>query len=483
MLTIHCPRCQTALALDPATITASHGWARCGQCQHVFDAASLGLPTLTPKATAASTAAVDLPTAALAAAAVSSVGAHAPADTPPPAPTPQPQTETTPSEPTASKETADASASDPDAAEPPAQEAPGAARSATASPASADWRGLAVREFDWHSIDLNLGSSTEPARSPQTAPNTVDGPRLDFDEPASNPEDSSDTAMSLINGPVLEDDGLRNSASRAGAQDDALAPAGESDDFPSTRGAADAPEPSADTALDETLPRDESRDPDGPADVATEPDHGALAVADSDADVRPSDPAHDPTDAAASPTDRKSLSGNLLDDDLPPPRPKRALKLLILLALLLALAGQVTYTQRHWLAARYPELKPALQQLCDWAACQLKPWRDVTALDITQSAVVRLADTHFQVDLDIHNQGLTRVEIPQLELSLQDEDGHTWSRRVLPLQVSGNPPELLAHKRYGAQVNWRTDEADASRVKAYQVRLVYDGTSASTPGH
>lgn len=48
MLSVRCPECDTSLALDPQTIRNSLGWARCGHCQHVFDAAQMALPTLAP---------------------------------------------------------------------------------------------------------------------------------------------------------------------------------------------------------------------------------------------------------------------------------------------------------------------------------------------------------------------------------------------------------------------------------------------------
>ena len=49
MLTVSCPSCGTALALDPATLSGSRGWARCGHCQQIFDAAKSALPTLPPQ--------------------------------------------------------------------------------------------------------------------------------------------------------------------------------------------------------------------------------------------------------------------------------------------------------------------------------------------------------------------------------------------------------------------------------------------------
>jgi len=48
MLHVQCPQCDIQLALDPKVINRSLGWARCGACQHVFDAGRAALPTLEP---------------------------------------------------------------------------------------------------------------------------------------------------------------------------------------------------------------------------------------------------------------------------------------------------------------------------------------------------------------------------------------------------------------------------------------------------
>ena len=403
-LTIHCPRCDTALRLDPTHITASRGWARCGQCQHVFDAGQLSLPTLAPS----DDDAVSPP-------------AVATAEVAPSRPQVQPTVPTASAPETVEASlTEQASAADPiDVTAPPAIDQAPADASASAS-ASESTSGPAPEAFAAPSIDLNL--------SPESLRPAIDteGPSRPGPWLASSPEadlnrsDDADPSMgSWLDASPLDDGPV---APTAGPQD-----SGRHE------------------------PREMSRLRNDPTWLAAPPPQVS--------------PHFDPRQAWP---------------DSPAPRPwGRWIGLLIAVALVVVVLAQAAFHQRHHIAARWPQFQGLLASACAQLGCELEAVERIRDLQVAHSAVVRLQNTHFQMDLEVRNDGDLAVRTPQLELSLQDAEGHTWARRLMPLVIVGEPAVLAAHTRYAAQVNWRTSAQDATRVDAYQVRLVYPSSKDS----
>lgn len=401
-LTINCPRCGTALRLEPTHITVSKGWARCGQCQHVFDAGQLSLPTLAPSDE-------------------EDLGPVAPT-----AVVSEPRAQAEPLAPAASggSEHSDALAS----RHPAGAAAPHASRADVAPDPSPLVEPEAVAD------DTSIGdAATGQDASNHPAPggpehrqlDGLDGPGVDWSLMSSGPEAST---LSDRDGPHPE----------LGSWLDAS----PLDDGPTAPGLQDPSwsEPSA----------------------AADPSPEPLWVASTAPQVMPA---------------ARSAWSDLAASK---PRPwGHWLGVLVALALVLTVLGQVAFHQRHHIAARWPQLHPVLAPVCAWLDCQLEAVERIHDLQVAHSAVVRLQNTHFQMDLEVRNDGDLTVRTPQLELSLQDAQGHTWTRRLMPLVIEGAPPVLAAHTRYAAQVNWRTSAQDASRVDAYQVRLVYPSSDPS----
>lgn len=381
MLTIHCPRCDTALALDPASITASHGWARCGHCQHVFDAGQLGLPTLDPRerteTSALATRPVDTKTGTDAGQSPGGIDADA---TPTMAPEPT--------------------------------------------------------HFDWAHIDLGLSSTDDEGLSPN-APTSSDA--LRGEDTSSDAIDPSDEFAPALR---HEDPAWLNELPTQ-----------------ATDTQNHEPEWLADEAATPKLERPARADP---------------LFVDTDAQPQSSAPPHEQAGAPIAAFDQASAT----------PRLRRVWpRVLLGMMLVLAFTAQLLYLQRDWLAARWPVLQPWGERMCAHLGCKLQALRDARHLQVSHSAVVRLPNNRFQMDLELRNDGLTRVATPQLELSLQDAQGHTWARRMVTLHIEGAPVHLAAQQRYSAQISWRTGEADAERLEAYQVRLVHpraDETKAHT---
>lgn len=439
MLTVHCPRCATALMLDPASISDSHGWARCGHCQRVFDAGRLGLPTLDPHAQP--TQARSAPAAA------------------------------TPSAAPSRTDAAQAGAASPEQAEVPIQAEPDhiaaldtaggkSATSARAEPSDASRSDVAsIQAMDLERLET--GDAPDPVSDGPTMLGWPDGPTdidplqgLSVDVPT--PHDGLGLG-SINDSPRANTDPAWSDPRHdrpADAHQDLLAdPVQPHALFDVPLEAPDA-DSASNTPMDPLLstPAQWLNDTGEAApEQASGHDTALLAAA-----VAPADEA----DTPPMPATRSS-------------RRPRLWRSALLLILLLLLAAQAVVLRRDWLAARFPQLEMPLSQMCSVLGCELGAWRDVSELHVTQSAVVRMHDTHFQLDLDIENASLTRVAVPVLELTLKDDQEHVWSRRLLPLVVEGEPPYLSAQSRYKAQVNWRTNEADAPLVQSYAVRLVY----------
>jgi predicted Zn finger-like uncharacterized protein len=118
---------------------------------------------------------------------------------------------------------------------------------------------------------------------------------------------------------------------------------------------------------------------------------------------------------------------------------------LLLLALLLAavLAGQWALHERDRLAAVQPELKPWLVRLCEPLGCQVQPVRDIDAIVIDSSTLVRRLGNFYSFDLVLKNTSSFALAVPALELSLTDTGDAVISRRVfLPEELPGVPTLL-----------------------------------------
>lgn len=402
MLTINCPQCDTALKLDPAAIRVSQGWARCGQCQTVFDAGQLSLPTLDPHA-----------------------ANHDQANPPTTGNTPSDEHRVT-------------------------QMAP------PQTSANEDNQGQPLQS---HS---NARAPTESREDHSDSPIDVLEPSPDhsLDPDAQLPFDVSDAHEITSHPEDVSDASLARSASGAVVapehdterRDAPLEPVWLMDDTSTIAPAPPEPhwvEQTDTPSADDKAPQAHSLS-NHPAEEAS-----PLPITSLDAHVASS---------GVWPQPRRSSS--------------RVLWVLMLIALVVLLLGQLFRWQHDWLAARWPRWQPLVVQACQIAGCDVQNLHDVRQLQIVHSAVVRLHNNQFQMDLELRNNGLTQVATPRLELTLQDAEGHAWARRILNLEIQDKPQILLAGQHLQAAAYWQTSAEDASRVQAYQVRLVY--TSSET---
>jgi hypothetical protein len=128
----------------------------------------------------------------------------------------------------------------------------------------------------------------------------------------------------------------------------------------------------------------------------------------------------------------------------------RAVLGLVALVLALLLAAQVAVHMRDQLAAMYPPLKPALQQLCRPFGCALQPLRQIDSVVIDSSTFNRLGPEAFRLSLTLRNQSGLDVAMPWLELTLTDTGEQPLVRRVLTPEELGAPSATVL----GARSEW-----------------------------
>jgi len=95
-----------------------------------------------------------------------------------------------------------------------------------------------------------------------------------------------------------------------------------------------------------------------------------------------------------------------------------------------ALATQGLTTFRNQLAASYPALKPALQNLCATLGCKIELPTQIDELVIEQGELQTLSETTFSFTTLLRNQSTTAQTWPHIELVLDDANDKAILRRV-----------------------------------------------------
>jgi len=139
----------------------------------------------------------------------------------------------------------------------------------------------------------------------------------------------------------------------------------------------------------------------------------------------------------------------------------RAVLSLLLVLLLALLALQWAVHDRDRLAARHPALAPLLVQLCEPLGCRIAPPRQIDAVVIDSTALVRRLGNFYAFDVVLKNTATMAVAMPALELSLTDTQDRVIARRVfLPRELPGAPEQLAPES--SLPLNLRLSVADAA---------------------
>lgn len=146
------------------------------------------------------------------------------------------------------------------------------------------------------------------------------------------------------------------------------------------------------------------------------------------------------------------------------------------LALLLAalLAAQWALHERDRLTAWRPDLLPLLQRVCAPIGCAVGPVRNIEAIVIDSSALVRRLGNFHSFDLVLKNTADMALALPALELSLTDTRDEVISRRVfLPEEWPDAPAVIPAQSSLNVSFRLSLSVGEATPMAGYRALVFY----------
>ena len=149
---------------------------------------------------------------------------------------------------------------------------------------------------------------------------------------------------------------------------------------------------------------------------------------------------------------------------------------LSLLALLLGalLIAQWALHERDRLAAWRPDLLPLLEQACAPIGCSVGPVRNIDAIVIDSSALVRRLGNFHSFDLVLKNTADMALALPALELSLTDTRDEVISRRVfLPEEWPDAPTVIPAQSSLNVSFRLSLSVGEATPMAGYRALVFY----------
>lgn len=158
---------------------------------------------------------------------------------------------------------------------------------------------------------------------------------------------------------------------------------------------------------------------------------------------------------------------------------------LILLSLITVLGLQVSLYERDRIATQWPQTKPWLDQLCQYAACQIQAMKRIDFITVDASSFnlinknstqLEAATQTYRLSITLKNTGPLAVALPHLELSLQDAQDQPILRRVLsPADIGMADQAIASGKDMAGSLTLQVDTAQlaGSRINGYRVLAFY----------
>lgn len=109
----------------------------------------------------------------------------------------------------------------------------------------------------------------------------------------------------------------------------------------------------------------------------------------------------------------------------------RATLMVLSLLLVLGLALQLLVQERDLVAARHPELRPLVEEVCLLAGCEVRALRQIESVVIDSSAFSKIKGDLYRLSLTLKNNAPVDLAMPAVELALTDTLDHALIRRVL----------------------------------------------------
>jgi len=152
----------------------------------------------------------------------------------------------------------------------------------------------------------------------------------------------------------------------------------------------------------------------------------------------------------------------------------RVFLLLLLLALAALLALQYAWQERDRLALLQPQLRPALEMMCERLHCTLGPPRQIESVVIDSSGFNRLRNDTYKLSFSLRNTARTSVAMPSLELTLTDGQDQPLLRRVLtPAELGAHDAAIAAGADWSGAVGIAVNTGGGSRVAGYRLLAFY----------
>jgi len=146
---------------------------------------------------------------------------------------------------------------------------------------------------------------------------------------------------------------------------------------------------------------------------------------------------------------------------------------LVALVLATALLLQVALQQRQYVAAAWPQWRPALEVLCAPLQCEVGAYRDISAVVVDSSSFNKLQGNAYQFVITLKNRSGMALEMPAVELTLTDASDQPVLRRSFTQQDLSAPATLGAHAGWSATLQMQLAPADGTRIAGYQVLAFY----------
>ncbi len=136
----------------------------------------------------------------------------------------------------------------------------------------------------------------------------------------------------------------------------------------------------------------------------------------------------------------------------------------------LALLWQLLVSQRNWLAAEEPALKPILSTMC---ACEVTWPREPDAVLIESSSFIESPAGGYTVQLRLKNTQHHAVAMPALELSLTDLQDQVLVRRVFTADEMAVKDHVQALRDVRSTLNFDLDDKVSQRITGFKALIFY----------
>jgi predicted Zn finger-like uncharacterized protein len=138
--------------------------------------------------------------------------------------------------------------------------------------------------------------------------------------------------------------------------------------------------------------------------------------------------------------------------------------------LAMVLLMQLVVSQRDWLAAEEPALRPLLSAMC---GCEVKWPREPEAVLIESSSFTENPQGGYTVQLRLKNTQHHPVAMPALELSLTDLQDQVLVRRVFTAEELSGKDHVQALRDVRSTLNFDLDDKVSKRITGFRAFVFY----------